>query len=202
MIITVASRKGGVGKTTTALHLAVFFAQKGKTILADGDVNLNASRWFDRATTPTEEPIFKVVSLKDAAQVDYKYLIVDTPGNPSDRDFEKFSSGSDLLVVPSLADAFALEALADTIAMFKEIGCDRFKVLLTAVPPAPSKEGKLARETLTNAGVPLFKRSIRRYAAYGKAARLGLTVQDLRGASQAWDDYDAIGKEILRELKK
>ena len=40
MIITVAGFKGGVGKTTTAIHLACYFAQQSeKTLLVDGDPN-------------------------------------------------------------------------------------------------------------------------------------------------------------------
>ncbi|MEO0352764.1 MAG: ParA family protein, partial [Cyanobacteria bacterium P01_A01_bin.15] len=42
MIITVASFKGGVGKTTTAIHLAAFFQGKGKTLLIDADPNCSA----------------------------------------------------------------------------------------------------------------------------------------------------------------
>ena len=37
MIITIASHKGGVGKTTTAFHLAAFLRQSAATLLLDGD---------------------------------------------------------------------------------------------------------------------------------------------------------------------
>ena len=50
MIITVAGFKGGVGKTTTAIHLACYFAQQSeKTLLVDGDPN--RSSLSDRKST-------------------------------------------------------------------------------------------------------------------------------------------------------
>ena len=42
MIVTVASYKGGVGKTTTALHLAAYLNTLAPTLLLDGDPTKNA----------------------------------------------------------------------------------------------------------------------------------------------------------------
>jgi chromosome partitioning protein len=38
-ILTVTGYKGGVGKSVTAVHLATFFSELGKTVLVDGDPN-------------------------------------------------------------------------------------------------------------------------------------------------------------------
>jgi chromosome partitioning protein len=56
MIITVASFKGGVAKTTSAVHLAAYFQQKGETVLIDGDPNRSATGWAKRGNLP-----FKVI---------------------------------------------------------------------------------------------------------------------------------------------
>ena len=46
MIVTVASFKGGVGKTTTAFHLAKFFSETEEpTLLVDGDPNRSSLSW-------------------------------------------------------------------------------------------------------------------------------------------------------------
>ena len=75
MIITVASFKGGVGTTTSAIHLAAFFQGKGKTLLIDADPNRSALGWVERGELP-----FAVVDQWQAeAQSDaYQHIIIDT----------------------------------------------------------------------------------------------------------------------------
>ncbi|MEG4997774.1 ParA family protein [Microcoleus sp. B4-D4] len=60
MIVTVASFKGGVGKTTTALHLAVYLQTKAPTLLVDGDLNRSALDWTARGSLP-----FQIVDMTD-----------------------------------------------------------------------------------------------------------------------------------------
>jgi chromosome partitioning protein len=47
MIVTVASFKGGVGKTTTAVHLAGILNEHAPTLLIDDDPNRSASAWAE-----------------------------------------------------------------------------------------------------------------------------------------------------------
>jgi chromosome partitioning protein len=44
MIVTLVSLKGGVGKTTSAIHIAAYLQKKGPTLLIDADKNRSA--WF------------------------------------------------------------------------------------------------------------------------------------------------------------
>ena len=44
-IITVTGYKGGVGKSTTAVHLGTFFAERFRTLLVAADPNRTAVSW-------------------------------------------------------------------------------------------------------------------------------------------------------------
>ena len=63
MIVTIASFKGGVGKTTTALHLAAYLQTKAPALLVDGDLNRSALDWAARGSLP-----FKVVDEKQGVR--------------------------------------------------------------------------------------------------------------------------------------
>jgi chromosome partitioning protein len=198
MIVTVASFKGGVGKTTTAVHLAAYLQKKAKTLLVDGDPNRSCIAWAKKGLLP-----FQVVDERRAVKAvrDYTHVVIDTQARPSDDDLQTLIAGCDMLVIPTTPDALSLGALIQMLAALKTYPeGEAYKILLTVTPPAPSKDAEEAREQLTDAGLPLFKAQIRRYAAYKKAALEGLTVLETHDpkAQTAWQDYLAVGKEILK----
>jgi chromosome partitioning protein len=196
MIITIASFKGGVGKSTTALHLATYFQTKAPTLLVDGDLNRSALQWAASGLLP-----FKVVDEKAAVKFarQYDHIIVDTPARPAPEDLKTLAEGCDLLVLPTSPDVLAMGAMLQMVESLKGLDTD-YKILLTLIPPHPSKVGEEARSSLENAGLPVFKSGIRRLAVFQRAALEGVPVNQVKGDSMrgiAWECYRAVGREIL-----
>ncbi|HIK54430.1 MAG TPA: ParA family protein [Synechococcales cyanobacterium M55_K2018_004] len=196
MIVTVASFKGGVGKTTTAVHLAAFLQTQGETLLIDADPNRSATGWAGRGELP-----FEVVdewrSPQKVRQVDY--IVIDTQARPTQHDLELLTDGCDLLILPTTPDVLALDALVLTLEQLHKIGATRYRILLTIIPPKPSREGEIVRQMLSEEEMPLFETGIRRLAAFQKAARAGVPVYAVKDprAQEGWMDYVRLGQEVL-----
>ena len=195
MIVTIASFKGGVAKTTSAIHLAAYLQEKAATLLIDGDQNRSASTWAEGGKLP-----FKVVSETQAPKYirNFEHLVIDTQARPAQKDLEALADGCDLLILPTTPKALDLDALLRTVDVLTELGAN-FKVLLTIVPPPPSRSGEEARKLLVEAKLPVFESEIKRLVAFERAPLAGVVVKDYPDprSGAAWEGYNAVGKEIL-----
>lgn len=199
MIITVTGYKGGIGKTTTAIHLAAYLQRLAPTLLVDGDAIRAATKWGLRGSG-TGLP-FKVVSHAQMISHirNYQHIVIDTEGNPTDDDFKDLAANCDLMVVPAVPETVANDGLEHTLEKLLGLHNERYRVLLTMVPPKPRTDGALLRQRLTDESIPVFATEIPRLAAFEKAAADGVpvySVKEDRNAARAWMAYEAAGKEI------
>ena len=198
MIVTVASFKGGQAKTTSAVHLAAYLQEDKPTLLVDGDPNRSATGWARRKGLP-----FKVVDERQAARYarEYEHIVIDTQARPTQEDLQALADGCDMLIIPVTPDALSLDALFLIVEALEHLGSNRFRILLTIVPPKPSRDGDDARATLEEAKLPVFQTGIRRFVAFQKAALQGVPVYETNDprAQEAWEDYKRVGEELLYE---
>lgn len=204
-LISVASEKGGVGKTTTAVTLAAQLATKSRVLLVDADERLrSAYKWTTKRETyqwPFETITFAEFSPERSQ--DFDFVVLDTKGGEGHTELQALAAGSSLLIIPTKPDGLSADGLVETLQPLLAAAVENYQVLITDVPPAPNSDGLDLRLELDAAGIPLFAHSIRHAVAVSKAAREGLCVRDVKGdryAKLVWLDYELIAREVRKRV--
>lgn len=209
MIIALLNQKGGVGKTTLAIHLAMALTMKNnRVLLVDADPQGSALDWS--ASRETESP-FTVVGLpkptlhKELPKLkeNYDYIIID--GAPRVYDVARSAiMASELILIPvqpSPYDVWAAKEIVDLtneVAPFKENLKTLFvinrKIVNTAI-------GRDVSEALSEYAVPILKSEICQRVGFAESASAGQTVLETEPGSTASNEIEKLANEILEVVK-
>ncbi|UDG82631.1 ParA family partition ATPase [Candidatus Vallotia cooleyia] len=213
-IIAVTQQKGGVGKSTIAMHLgAAFHEKEKKVLLVDADGQNTLIRW---SSTAKSGILFPVVNLAEAgAQIhreikkfinDYDFIIVDCPPSITEKISGVVLLAASIAVVPissSPADYWSSVGLVKLILQAQTMNKALQAVFLLN---KTDKRRMLTRELkrpLEKLGFPLLKTQIPTRECYKQAMALGKTVLQMsdRSAQLAGAEIRACANEIAALLK-
>lgn len=186
-VLAILNQKGGVGKTTLAIHIATAFAHREfKVLLLDADPQNSALDW---AAAREGQPLFPVVGLpkssihKELPTLTEKFDVVVIDGPPRVHDVARSAiMASDLVLVPvqpSPYDVWASKEIMDLLneAMvykptLKKAFVINRKIVNTAI-------GRDVTDVLSEYPVPVLKTAISQRVAFAESATRGLTVFEL-----------------------
>jgi chromosome partitioning protein len=207
--VVVVSQKGGTGKTTLAVHLAVESERNGKpAVIIDIDPQASASAWRDlrrdgvgpvvqSAQSARLDPI-----LKASAEAGAKLVLIDTPARSENPALDAIRA-ADLALVPCRPGYFDTAAIRFTSNLLKLAGKPGF-VVFSQVPARA--EGLLAeiREVLAGYELAVAPVSIHLRAAYLHAIPGGQAAQEYdpkgKATSEIRDLFRWLDKTMAKQL--
>lgn len=210
MMIVFANTKGGVGKSTLAVHLAVWLYDAGfQVAFLDCDKQQSSSQWLAEAerniacvvaTTPE-----MVVSDARRLLTTHDFLIGDGPAGLDDlsRTLLILADLAILPVTPSVLDLRSVTQATATLRYAQEVngGRPEGKLLLNRM----KSRGRISREihdAAPSLGVAVASQWVRSLEAFVDAAQQGSVVtrrRAQRGPNLAGDDLDRVFAELLNQ---
>lgn len=206
MIIAVVNTKGGVGKTTTAVHLAAAFATQGTALLIDGDPQASAASWAawrreaDRRPSPTTIVLAGKAILDEGRALATRYdnTVIDAGG----RDSPGMRAAlllADQAIVPigaSNLDAAALDDLVAIIEAARVINDHlRVRVLLTRVDPRTKDTADMLSH-LEAQKLEVLRTRICERVSVRRAVGDGATVAEIKADPNAISEFKSFFEEI------
>ncbi|MEP0313970.1 MULTISPECIES: ParA family partition ATPase [Alphaproteobacteria] len=209
MIVAFLNQKGGVGKTTLALHLAGELTRKGRRVtLIDADPQGSALDWSERRSHEGLPRLFTVVGLaRDtlhreapelAASVDH--VVIDGPPRVASL-MRSALLATDLALIPVQPSPFDGWASAEMLALLTEARIYRPELAARFVLNRCGARTVIARETaetLVDHDPPMLASTIGQRVAFAKAAQSGRLVSEIDGDSPAAREIATLTAEIGR----
>ena len=192
LVVAVVAEKGGVGKTTLSLTLAVAAAQAGKKVaVLDTDPQATASKWTDRRDTemPWVVPTHAArltAAIEQARLQGVEFVVIDTAPHSSS-DATEAARRADLVIAPVEPHLFTLETLPKLADLLKVAGTAPALVVINKA----AVQGSEARDAIDHVkaqGFDVCPIVLHLRAAHRHAGNLGKVAAEHEPRGKAADE--------------
>ena len=206
LTVAILSQKGGTGKTTLTLHLAVAAERDGQTAaVIDLDPQASASGWSDARAgeTPAVVPVPSARlghALEAAKAGGATIAFIDTAPHASDAALAS-AEAADLVLIPCRPGILDLRAISLTARAVKLAGTPAY-VVLNAMPSRAPNVLADARAAVAVHGLEVAPITLQQRVAYAYALIGGQTAQEYEPAGKAADEIEQLFAWVRSELKR
>jgi chromosome partitioning protein len=201
------SQKGGSGKTTLAVHVAVAASEaKERVILIDTDPQASAADWgaarrragingypvIEKATALT------LASTLDRAQQQNATLAIIDMAPHATAGVDVIASAADLLLIPCRASAFDLRAIAASVNVVKAARKPAAFILNACDPRIP--EVAEAKNVLARHGLTVVPVDVGQRVSFARAVASGQSVTEFDAQGKAAHEIVALWRWIKKQL--
>ena len=177
MIVSFASSKGGVGKSTICAAIGARLAGRGEDVLIlDLDQNRTVERWGRKAKikgltiTAIERDSFTTVMREAAATGAYDHILIDLAG-AREATVLKAIARSDLVVIPAQASEPDLREALVVVSDIKDVAEEKgapipYRLLLTKMPSLRTRVTDFAYQELARNSLPILRTVMVERVAY------------------------------------
>lgn len=206
-VIALAGQKGGAGKTTTAIALAVEWHSRGaRTLLVDTDPQASARTWADvAAELNVEAPTVVAMGAGlhqptqlPALAAERDVTLVDCPPrlDALQRAVLMVANVVVLPCGPSTLDAWALAESLELVRQARELRPELLAAILITRKVPRTAVGKAARDVLVATGLPVLTTELCYRVAYQEAPAAGMGPTTYAANSPAADEVRALATEL------
>lgn len=205
-VVAVVAEKGGVGKTTLSLALAVAAVQAGRKVaVLDLDPQATAAQWTDRRTPEfpwvVATPATRLrAAIENAKGQGVDFLVVDTPPHAG-TDAVEAARCADLVMVPMEPHLFSLETLPKLDNLLKLAG-DVPATFVVSKCSVQGRESRDAAEFIKGQGFDVCPVTLHLRAAHRHAGNVGQTAQEYDPGGKAAEEAKQVYMYTIKLLTK